>query len=226
MTRKAHCLVALALLVPAPVIGAVVGFIVAPGAAGKTVYALAKLWMLLVPLLWLRWVERRPLRLPPPARAGLLAGCLLGVAIGGVIAGAYIWLGEAWIDPDQFRTFAVEKGFGTLGEYLVLGAYIAFLNSLLEEYVWRWFVFRRAEELLGGPAAVLVSAFFFTIHHAILLGVEFNAKVAALSSAGIFIGGALWSGLYLRYRSVWPGYLCHVVVDLAVLAIGYHILFT
>jgi membrane protease YdiL (CAAX protease family) len=119
----------------------------------------------------------------------------------------------------------MHRGFGTLGKYALLGAYIIFCNSLLEEYVWRWFVFRRCEDLLAGWLAVLASGLFFTLHHAVLLAVEFDWKVATLSSAGVFAGGAIWSFHYLRYRSVWPGYLSHAIVDVTILAIGYHILF-
>ena len=46
----------------------------------------------------------------------------------------------------------------------------------------------------------------------------------ASTAAGIFIGAGLWSGLYLRTRSVWPGYLSHAIVDVAVFAIGWRLI--
>ena len=42
---------------------------------------------------------------------------------------------------------------------------------------------------------------------------------------GIFIGGTVWSGLYLRYRSIWPGYASHAIVDVAVFGIGWWVIF-
>jgi membrane protease YdiL (CAAX protease family) len=41
----------------------------------------------------------------------------------------------------------------------------------------------------------------------------------------VFTGGAIWSWLYVRYRSIWPGYLSHAIVDVAVFAVGWWIIF-
>jgi uncharacterized protein len=46
-----------------------------------------------------------------------------------------------------------------------------------------------------------------------------------LCCAGVFAGGVIWSALYLRYRSIWPGYLSHALADLAIFAIGASLLF-
>jgi len=108
---------------------------------------------------------------------------------------------------------------------VALGLYLLLVNSLLEEYVWRWFVFRRCEDLLPGTAAVVASALCFTVHHVLALRLWFDWRVTALASTGVFIGGAVWSACYLRYRSIWPCYLSHAIVDAAVLSIGWTLLF-
>jgi len=77
----------------------------------------------------------------------------------------------------------------------------------MEEYVWRWFVFRKFEVLLGGQLAVPAAALAFTAHHVIVLAAQFDWADRPLGSCGVFIGGAAWSWLYLRYRSIWPGYV-------------------
>ena len=71
----------------------------------------------------------------------------------------------------------------------------------MEEYVWRWFVFRKFEVLLGGKLAVPAAALAFTAHHVIVLAAQFDWPIAVLGSCGVFIGGAAWSWLYLRYGS-------------------------
>jgi membrane protease YdiL (CAAX protease family) len=52
-----------------------------------------------------------------------------------------------------------------------------------------------------------------------------SVMTALLGSLGVFIGGAVWSWLYLRYRSVWPCYLSHALADAAIFIIGYRLIF-
>ena len=92
-------------------------------------------------------------------------------------------------------------------------------------YVWRWFVVSRLGDLLPYRGAVPVSALAFTIHHILAMSLYFNWKVVIVAALGIFIGGAVWSWCYVRYRSIWPGYLSHAIVDLAVFGLGYYIIF-
>jgi len=99
------------------------------------------------------------------------------------------------------------------------------LNSLMEEYVWRWFVFAKFEVLLGGRIAVVATGLAFTAHHVIALAAQFNWIITILGSLGVFVGGVSWSWLYLRYRSVWPCYVSHAIVDIPVFVIGYWLIF-
>ena len=110
---------------------------------------------------------------------------------------------------------------------MVFAIYICTVNAVLEEYVWRWFVYRKSETLLAkaGGGAVVLSALFFTVHHVVALRAQLDWLPAILAAAGVVIGGCLWSGLYLRYRSIWPGYVSHVIVDVAVFGLGAWILF-
>ena len=144
----------------------------------------------------------------------------LGLLIAAVICAGYGIFGH-WIDPETVRTSAEESGFGTPIRYVGLGFYFMFVNSILEEFVWRWFVFRRCETLFGGGGAVVASALFFTLHHVFVLAAQVDWRVTILGSVGVFTGGALSSWCYLRYRSVWPGYLSHAIVDLAILGVGW-----
>ena len=225
MAPLARPVLALLLLVPAPTLGVVMALVVAPGPLGQAVWALCKLWILCLPFVWLRWVERRPPSLSPPRRGGFLAAFFLGLLMSGFVYLAYTYVGGRWIEVEAFQRRVVKMGLGNPVAYLGFAAYTTLVNSLLEEYVWRWFVFRRCEDLLPGPAAVAASALFFTLHHAVTLQIQLGWQTALLSSLGIFVGAAVWSWCYLRYRSIWPGYLSHVIVDVTALWIGYQLLF-
>ena len=104
-------------------------------------------------------------------------------------------------------------------------AYWVLVNSLLEEYVWRWFVMRQAERLVGSHWAIALSAAGFTLHHVLAMATYFDARMTAVASLGVFSGGCIWSFCYVKYRSILPGYASHAIVDLVIFLIGYRVLF-
>ncbi|MHC4769736.1 MAG: CPBP family intramembrane glutamic endopeptidase, partial [Planctomycetota bacterium] len=99
------------------------------------------------------------------------------------------------------------------------------INSMLEEYVWRWFVSTRCEVLMPRRLAVMAAGLLFTLHHIIALDVYFDWRIVVLGSMGVFIGGTTWSWLYLRYRNIWAAYVSHVFADVIIFAIGWKLLF-
>jgi membrane protease YdiL (CAAX protease family) len=192
---------------------------------GHACFVGSKLLLLALPLVWLRGVERGRPSWSPARQGGLLAGAVTGLAIFLVIGGLYLVSGERLAPSAEIRGMAERTGLASRTLYLGCALYWIGVNSVLEEYVWRWFVFLRLRELLPLGWAVAGAAFGFTIHHFVAIRSYLPPLALGLSLTGIFIGGALWSWLYGRYRSIWPGYLSHLGADLAIFLIGYRILF-
>ncbi len=226
--ERPAALLALLLLVPVPSIG-VAMWMVVPGVEettfGKIAYMIGKAWILLLPIVWLKFVDRKPLSLSPPMYGGFGAGIALGLAISALILGAYFLFAYKLIVVEDVRFKVFANGLDTQLKYIAACTALSLVNSLLEEYVWRWFVFRKCEALVGGVVAVALSALFFTFHHIIAIGAQFNWQITLLANIGIFIGGAAWSWCYLKYRSIWPGYVSHLIVDVTVFYIGWRIVF-
>jgi membrane protease YdiL (CAAX protease family) len=191
---------ALALTVPAPSIGVVAAMVLAPGATAG---------------------HRRPISLSPARHGGLGVGALLGLAIAVVILAAYALVGERLIDEHHVREIARRTEIAGPVRFLVAAAFWICINSVIEEYVYRWFLFEKCEVLVGTRTAVVLSAAFFTIHHVIALRTQFDGLVTAIGSLGVFVGGLVWSWCYQRYRSIWPGYVSHAIVDVAVFWLGW-----
>lgn len=216
---------ALLLLVPAPSIGAYVSMHLDWGFFGQVVYGLSKGWLALVPLVWWLVVEKGKWSWSRPTRGGFGVAGILGVVLSAGIIGGYWLVGERLIDGQQLAAAARKNQLDDTWKFIFFSFYLITINSLLEEYVWRWFVFRKCETLLPGWLAVLASAGFFTIHHVIALRAQMPWSGTLICSSGVFVGGAVWSWCYLRYRSVWPGYLSHAIVDLAILYLGWQVIF-
>ena len=221
-----NALLALSLLVPAQSIVTVAFFWWSDTLAGKIIVVACKLWLVLLPVVWLKFVDHGQLSWSPPKLGGFRTAVVLGLAIAAVIFAADAIASHLGaIHPEKIAARAAQTGLNHFGVYLGSAMGWITLNSLMEEYVWRWFVFRKFEVLLGGKLAVPAAALAFTAHHVIVLAAQFDWPIAVLGSCGVFIGGAAWSWLYLWYRSIWPGYVSHAIADAAIFIIGYRLIF-
>ncbi len=225
VVTKRRALLALLLLVPVPSIGAAMAMWIAPGAVGKAVYFCGKTWIVVLPALWLIWVEKGRPSWSKPTGRGMLVGLAWGIAIAAGILVAYRLLAFGRIDTAALHEIAVKNRFATPAMYLAFAAYLTLVNSLVEEYVWRWFVQSRCGMLMRPGAAIGSAALFFTLHHVIALRAYLGWGATLTASAGVFIGGVLWGWMYQRYRSVWPGFISHALVDAAIFTIGWSLLF-
>lgn len=225
--RKGLSLLALILLVPVPSLAVAAAMIWHPEATwARVLFMLSKLWLVVFPICWHVLVDVNHLSGSPPLRGGLRVGAVLGVLLAGLVFAAYAlacrW---GWIDAAMVAERAARTGLDRKGVYIAGMIYWIAVNSVIEEYVWRWFVFRKFEGLFGGGVAVLFSALAFTAHHVLALAAQFDLRMTVVASIGVFVGGAIWSGLYLRYRSVWPGYISHALVDIPIFVIGWRLIF-
>jgi len=220
-------ILALLLLLPVPTLGVAAGMFWWPeSGVGQTIFLLSKLWILVFPVVWHRFVEGNPISISPPRRGGFGPAALLGLGIAGVIVGAYFFARtHGWIDVEMVRQRAHATDLDRPAVFLAGAFFWVGANSLVEEYVWRWFVFRQFERLFGGRWAVALSALGFTLHHILALAGQFDARITALASFGVFVGGLVWSWLYLRYQSVWPCWVSHAIVDVPIFVIGWVLIF-
>lgn len=226
LENKRLALLSLILLVPAPSIGVAMGMIIAPDMfIGKAVFFVSKIWILLLPIFFHKLIYKQKLSLSKPQYGGFLTSAIIGIAISVFIIAAYLLIGKSMIDSNAVKQMAENVGLASLKVYLAGTLYWVAVNAVLEEYVWRWFVVRQCRALLSSRMAIAASALFFTLHHIAAMQVYFDWLVVIIASVGIFLGGAIWSWCYVRYKSIWPGYLSHAIVDVAVFAIGWDLIF-
>jgi len=196
-----------------------------PGPIGQTIFFLSKAWLLLFPVVWWGLVDKQRIVFDRPTRVGLLVGLASGVVIAGIMFGAYYAFGHNWVEADHVKAIAAKSGLGVLWVYIPMALGWCLVNSLMEEYVWRWFVFDKCERLMSVTWAVVAAAFFFTIHHVIALGVQVGWQLTVVGSLGVFVGSCIWSALRHKYGTIWPGYVSHVIADVPIFFIGYLLIF-
>jgi hypothetical protein len=223
---RTNALTALLLLVSAACLGRVMALYV-PGLIGRIAFSLCQVGLLVLPLAWFFGVDRAKLSTSLPKRREVLTGTVLGLLMFGIILGAYWLFGQHWIDVRDVRAKAQQVGISSPTIFLIGALYWTLINSLFEEYIWRWFGMSKCEVLIPAKGAVLLSGLLFTLHHIInLVAYTPNWLVVVLASLGVFLAGAIWSWCYLIYHSIWPSYFSHILADFAIAIVSWQLLFS
>ena len=226
MEDRRRALLAIILVGAAPTLSTLLSYSAGDGAISQAIFVLTKLWLLCVPIIWFLKIDGGAMSWSKPEQGGYAMSIGLGLAMSVAMLLAWFLLGDA-IDSTLLSDALEPVGLLNPTVYLLATVYWILFNSLLEEYVFRWFLVIKSETLVGpGNPAIILSALIFVVHHTVALAVfGFPWWANVISSIAIFIGGAVFSWLYVRYRSVWIPYIAHAICDVAVFGVGATILF-
>lgn len=175
------------------------------------------------------WQERTGKRSRPSRAwaAGILFGLLVGVLL---FALYYGWL-QGTPAAEQLVERAREKlndlGLTSPWKFAAVGIFYALIHSGLEEYYWRWFVFRGLRNDVGFGVASVVSSLAFMTHHVVLLTFYFgwDSWLAYACSFAVAVGGWAWAALYEWSGRLGPPWVSHLIVDAALFGLGYLLMF-
>ena len=209
----------------------------------QLVYSVGKVLQFVLPVAWVWSVERRrrdTMRFDgsattAPTPASRVASALVGAGLGIVIVAALFGLYAGYFRshpvmagmPEIVRGKLADAGITTPLGFLALATFYSLVHSALEEYYWRWFVFGRLRTLVPVVAAIVISSLGFMAHHTLVVGIYFDglSAMTVLLSACVAIGGAIWAWLYQRTGSLVGAWICHVMVDVGIMAVGYDLVF-
>jgi len=224
--ERRRTILALLLVGMAPSVSTLLSFGVGDGVASQVIFVFTKIWLFAVPLYWFLKIDRGIPSWSKPEQGGYGMAVGLGIAMSVLMMGAWLLLGK-WIDADLLRDALEPVGLLDIRLYVVAAIYWILINSLLEEYVFRWFLVIKSEALVGpGNSAIILSALIFVVHHTVALAVfGFPWWANLIASVSVFVGGAVFSWLYVRYRSVWIPYIAHAICDIVVFTVGALIIF-
>lgn len=207
-----------------------------PNGLEKVAFGIGKGIQFAIPVGWVifvtheRWLVRRF------KWRGVLEGTLFGLTVFAAMFGLYYFLLGSPGGPLAPGADACNKimgkvrGMGLENRYLffLFGCFYAVIHSGLEEYYWRWFVFRMIRKTSHQLwLALILSSLAFMSHHVILLGTYFgyDSVFCWLGSIGVAVGGAYWCWLYHRTDSIWGAWISHGIIDAAIFTVGFLILF-
>lgn len=110
---------------------------------------------------------------------------------------------------------------GTSPETILwIGLFIIVINSVIEEYFWRGFLFRELNDLVPVWLAHLLTGIGFSLHHAVFYIHWFNGGLIALATVGLFGFSVIMNIVFIRFRDLFSCWVIHAAVDVVQIYIG------
>lgn len=227
MSEKRLAIIALVLVGLAPTASILSSFGSGDGLLGQLAWFGSKVWMLGLPLLWHLSIDKQPWSWSKPTQGGFRMAFGIGFLFAGIMILAWFLFGQSRVDQAEFRSTLEPFGLTVASTYIAGAIFWTVGNSVLEEYVFRWFLVEKGEVVVGpGWPTIFLSAGIFVLHHFFALHfLGFALTANLLACLGLFVGGATFSWLYVRYRSIWIPYITHAICDVVVFGIGWMLIF-
>ena len=224
-SHKHLALIGLILVGIAPTVSVLTGFAFKAGVLAIVVFVFTKLWIFGLPAFWHLRIDKNAISRSPALNGGWAVSAGLGIVMAVVIMLAYFIIGDTLLSNEDLIEILDPFGLTTPWKLMLAILFWVFINSVLEEFVFRWFITSKIEQLVSGKwLPILLSAGVFTLHHTIALAFFIDPLGNFLASMGVFVGGVIFSWIYIEYRSIWVAWVAHAIADVAVFAIAWQMI--
>ena len=156
-------------------------------------------------------------------KKGFFTALGLGLGIYGLILGGYFGLRNVF-DFSQVAGSLTENAGVTKDNFLYVSLYISFVNSLLEEFFFRGFLFRNLKEHSKPWMAYSISAVLFAAYHIAMMIGWFGFGLNALVLLGLTVGGLIFNWLNEKLGCIYGSWLTHMFANFAINTIGFLLL--
>lgn len=153
-------------------------------------------------------------------KSAILKPLFLGVGLYAVILGAY-FLVQGLFDFSAIAGSLTESAGVTKENFLFVAIYISFVNSLLEEFFFRGFVFTNLKTLYSRRFAHVFSAVVFALYHVAMMIGWFSLPLFLLCMAGLTAGGLIFNSLNEKQGNIYASWFVHMFANFAINTIGF-----
>ncbi len=218
----------LSLIVPAPTLGVLISMYWFPATEiAKYSFLITKVWPLLVASFFLKKYYKSEFKIPKFNLSGFKISIIVSCICLILSLLTYEKLFSLFVEKDHFLKMMGEIGLTNKYLFIGLSFYWCFINSLIEEYIWRFSINNACKNLWKKvPTALIMGSLFFTLHHTVSLNKYTSFLTIIVGSLICFIAGYFWSWLYEKYQNIWACYIGHIIADLCIFIPVYLIIFT
>lgn len=147
----------------------------------------------------------------------------LGAGLYAVILGGYFAVRGLFDFSGIAESLSANAGV-TRENFLFVSLYISFINSLLEEFFFRGFLFANLKALAGRGFAHGFSALTFSAYHVAMMAGWFSPLLFCLVLAGLAAGGIIFNLLNEKTGGICTSWLVHMFANFAINTIGFILL--
>ncbi|MGL5352551.1 MAG: CPBP family intramembrane glutamic endopeptidase, partial [Clostridium sp.] len=149
----------------------------------------------------------------------LLLSLLLGFGVYFFIIGAFL-ITRNFIDLSEISNSLNDGLNVSKNNFIYVAIYISFINSLLEEFFFRGFIFLSLKKYSSRTFSYLFSAFAFSLYHVAIIINWFNIFIFLLILFGLVVAGLLFNWLNEKNENIYNSWLVHMFANFAINTIG------
>lgn len=181
------------------------------------------LLFLLIPIIYMVQTKKEALNRNPSInifkKGNLNLGLLFGTVSFAVIIAAYLLIGNS-INISDIVNELQNKSKITPANFIFVGLYITFGNSLLEEFFFRGFIFLKLYGLNYKKTAYIYSSLLFGLYHIAIFKTWFSIWLIGLAMIGLVSIGFIFDWLDTRSNNFINSWIVHILADSAIIIIG------
>ncbi|MFS8541231.1 MAG: CPBP family intramembrane metalloprotease [Tissierellales bacterium] len=127
---------------------------------------------------------------------------------------------RSFIDFNNIQNILADNLNISKANFIYVALYISFINSLLEEFFFRGFIFLNLNGTIPRWKAYAISALGFSVYHIAILSNWFNPFIFILALTGLFIGGIIFNWLNEKTKNIYNSWLVHMFANFAINTVG------
>ena len=200
----------------------IVEYFIVPGYIIKSVLKISMFFIL--PLIYIRFDDGINIwdYFKIYSRRQFISAIVLGLATYMLIVGVYFIL-TTYIDLSEIRKLLYKSQDINKNNFFYVAVYISFLNSLLEEFFFRGFLFLSLKKTTTRPLAYFLSALAFAVYHIGIMSDWFNVVIFLLALIALFGVGLIFNYFNEESKNIYNSWLVHMFANFALNTIGFMI---
>lgn len=159
-------------------------------------------------------------QLKKPNKKNLKLSAIIAVGVSLVIIAAYL-IFKDFISAENIRDNLAKRENIDASNFLYVALHIAFVNSLLEEFFFRAFIFYYLNKLNLIIFAYMYSSLLFSLYHVTTIAAWFDWWLNLIIIIALFIVGLIFDYFCEKANSFLAPWFLHIVANLSINGIAW-----